>query len=147
MASNLCSRLSSRVRRDLLPEVPLDASALAKFGYLMAALLVGVFGVAIPATFGGAVPVWPWVAALVFAGLAVARPLWLFWPCRGWLALGRALGFVTTPIVLGIVFYLVMTPIGLVWRCVVTRRPDQASPASYRTASALHAPDQMTRPY
>lgn len=47
---------------------------------------------------------------------------------RGWMALGEAIGRVTTPIMLGIVYYLVLTPTGLIRRALV-RRP--VSSASY----------------
>lgn len=47
---------------------------------------------------------------------------------RGWMAFGEAIGKVTTPIMLAVVYYLVLTPTGLIRR-VFTRRPARA--ASY----------------
>ena len=63
---------------------------------------------------------WPWFAAgsLVFlaAGLlapAVLRPLY-----AGWMKFASALAWVNTRAVLGIMFYLVFTPIGVIARLI-----------------------------
>lgn len=43
---------------------------------------------------------------------------------RGWMKLGEAIGYVTTPILMAIVYYAVVTPTGVVRRiAAVTRRP------------------------
>lgn len=49
--------------------------------------------------------------ALVLFGLAAPRAL--VWPNRAWMALAEALGFVTTRVVLALVYFLVVTPIGV----------------------------------
>jgi hypothetical protein len=41
---------------------------------------------------------------------------------RGWMALAHAISKVTTPVFMGVVFFVVITPIGLVMR-LVGRRP------------------------
>ncbi len=60
----------------------------------------------------------PWLAAigglLVVAGLV--RPRWLGPLYRAWMALGHALSRVTTPILMGLIFFLVITPIGVMLR-------------------------------
>lgn len=53
-------------------------------------------------------------ALLIFLGLLWPRALVL--PNRVWMLLAEALSFVTTRIVLGLVFFLVVTPIGVVKR-------------------------------
>jgi hypothetical protein len=62
----------------------------------------------------------PWVLAagvlLLIGGLAA--PGLLAAPARAWLRFGEALSYVTTRIVLGVVFYLVLTPLGLLRRLV-----------------------------
>jgi Saxitoxin biosynthesis operon protein SxtJ len=62
-------------------------------------------------------PRW-WVVGLaVFILLpAVVFPNSLAWVYQGWTAVGHALGWINTRIILGIVFYLVVTPIGLLRR-------------------------------
>jgi len=56
----------------------------------------------------------PLGALLIVLGLLVPRVL--VWPNRGWMLLAEVLSFVTTRIILGIVFFLVVTPIGVVKR-------------------------------
>jgi Saxitoxin biosynthesis operon protein SxtJ len=47
---------------------------------------------------------------------ALVLPRSLFWIYRGWMALGHVLGFINTRIILGMIFYAVVTPIGIVRR-------------------------------
>jgi hypothetical protein len=56
------------------------------------------------------------IAAGLLLFLAVAWPSALNLLNRAWTALGLALGRFTTPIVMGIMFYLVFTPIATVFR-------------------------------
>lgn len=53
-------------------------------------------------------------ALLVLLGLIWPRAL--VWPNRAWMLLAEALSWITTRIILGIVFFLVVTPIGVVKR-------------------------------
>lgn len=46
---------------------------------------------------------------------------------RVWMAVGEAIGRVTTPIMLAIVYYVVFTPIGLIRRALVKRPRPAAS--------------------
>jgi len=59
-----------------------------------------------------------WLGA--FGGLLVLtggiRPAWLAPIYRAWMALGHAMSRVTTPILMGLIFFLVITPTGLVLR-------------------------------
>src|SRR5687768_2223629 len=48
--------------------------------------------------------------------LALLWPRALVLPCRAWMLLAEALSFVSTRIILALVFFLVLTPIGLVKR-------------------------------
>lgn len=53
-------------------------------------------------------------ALLVLLGLVWPRALVL--PNRAWILLAAALSFVTTRIILGVVFFLIVTPIGVIKR-------------------------------
>ena len=48
--------------------------------------------------------------------LALLWPRALKWPNKAWMLLAEGLSFVTTRIILGLVFFLVITPIGVVKR-------------------------------
>jgi len=60
----------------------------------------------------------PWVAGLgaVLMVLGVLAPRALYWPNRGWMTLAEGLSFVSTRIVLALVFFLAVTPIGIIKR-------------------------------
>jgi hypothetical protein len=64
-------------------------------------------------------PVVSWTMAGVGLGLVVlglTAPRVLVYPRRAWMALAEALGFVSTRVILGVVFFLIITPLGLVMR-------------------------------
>jgi hypothetical protein len=67
-----------------------------------------------PAVFHAEEPRW-WIAivALCFVLPAVVFPRSLFWVHKGWMAVGHVMGWVNTRIILGIIFYVVVTPIGI----------------------------------
>jgi hypothetical protein len=58
--------------------------------------------------------------AVVLAGCllvpAVVFPRSLLWVHKGWMAVGHALGWINTRIILSVVFYLVVTPVGVLRR-------------------------------
>jgi hypothetical protein len=54
----------------------------------------------------------PALAALLVVP-ALAFPRGLFWVHKGWMALGHILGWINTRIILGVVFYFIVTPIGV----------------------------------
>lgn len=56
----------------------------------------------------------PLGALLVILGLLWPRVL--VWPNRGWMLLAEGLSFVSTRIILALVFFLVVTPIGVIKR-------------------------------
>ena len=93
--------------------VPLPSNR--KFGYLFTA----VFALA------GAYAAWKGhaessiallVVACTFAGLAVAAPAWLGPLNRLWFNVGIALGRVVSPIILGLIFFGVLTPVSILTR-------------------------------
>jgi uncharacterized membrane protein len=57
-----------------------------------------------------------WGVAVVLALLAVAAPQWLTPVNKAWMALAEAIGFVMSRVVLGITYFVVLTPIALVMR-------------------------------
>jgi hypothetical protein len=64
----------------------------------------------------GNVALIPLGIGLVLLGTGLLRPLLLRLVYKAWMALALALGFITSHLVLAIVFCLVLTPIGLILR-------------------------------
>jgi hypothetical protein len=83
---------------------------------------------------------------LLLVLLAATMPAWLVYPRKAWMALAELLGFVSTRVILGAVFFLVVLPLGLVmrwtgWDPLVSRRqPGQSYWVGYpaRQANPKH---------
>ncbi len=69
-----------------------------------------------PALYGNPVRLWALAIAGIFAVLAFLRPQALSGLNRLWMALGSRLHRITSPLILGIIFFLVVMPIGLLMR-------------------------------
>lgn len=79
---------------------------------------------------------WAWLAGALAAALAIAgalAPRVLARANRAWFGLGMLLARIVNPLVIGIMFFLVITPIGLLMRAAGKRplslRFDAASPS------------------
>jgi hypothetical protein len=59
---------------------------------------------------------WAIVLALLLIVPALVWPQILNLPYKAWMALGHALGWINTRIILGLIFYGLVTPIGLIRR-------------------------------
>jgi len=84
------------------------------FGFVFAAVFAAI-GI-LPLLFGGQVRVWSLAVGATFLLIALAYPSVLAPLNRLWLRFGLLLHKIVSPIVLGIMFYLVITPIGLLMR-------------------------------
>jgi hypothetical protein len=69
-----------------------------------------------PLVFGGALRWWSLIVSGVVAVITVAAPALLTIPNRLWLRFGLLLHRVISPIALAIMFYIVVTPMGLLMR-------------------------------
>ncbi len=124
---------------------------LRKFGLVMAAAIAVVFGGVLPWLFGRAWPRWPFVVAAAFVVFALALPRALAPVQRGWLRFGHALGAFNSRLVLSLVFFVVVAPLGLVMRLFgkdpIARRRDPAA-TSYRIVSTVNDdPKAMEKPF
>ena len=99
---------------DTIPE--LDAKELRKFGIMTGAIVAGLFGLLLPWIWEFSYPKWPWVFFAIFAVWALVAPATMRGVYRVWMRIGLAISKVTTPIILGIVFYIVLMPVGVLMR-------------------------------
>ena len=139
--------MTDRDPANLIPE--LDRAGLRNFGLTMGAIFAALFGLILPFAFGFAYPLWPWVLALVLAVWALAAPASLRLVYRGWMRLGLLLHRIVSPIVLGVVFFLVVTPFGIVMRLFggdpMARKAESGD--TCRVESIARDPKHMERPY
>lgn len=82
--------------------------------------------------------------ALTLLSLVPGIGRWLF---AGWMGLGLALGRVTTPILFGLVWLILFTPIALVFRLMGRDAMKRGFPASDASFWEPHGPERETRRY
>jgi hypothetical protein len=127
-----------------------DRKELRAFGLVMAGAIGGLFGLILPRLFNGAWPIWPWSIASLFLLLGIVAPQHLRPVFEIWMRLGYLIGRVTTPIILGLIFFTIVTPIGL-YRRVFSKDPMcrrlDPSTDSYKIDSQQPDLDNMERPF
>ncbi|MFL6649833.1 MAG: SxtJ family membrane protein, partial [Sulfurifustaceae bacterium] len=89
---------------------------LRQFGLLLGGFCVAVFGIVLPWMAARSWPVWPWLVAAVVWPPALIRPRWLRGVFRVWMTAASAINWVVTRVVLAVVYYSLITPIGFVIR-------------------------------
>ena len=128
----------------------LSLRELRNFGLIFAALLALVAGVLLPWLWSFGWPRWPWLLAGLIAACALLRPAWLRGPYRYWMKFGHALGWFNTRLLLGLVFFLLFVPFGLIARLFgkdpLHKGFDPAA-TTYRVPSVARPPSHMERPF
>lgn len=64
---------------------------------------------------------------------------------KAWLKIGEAIGRVTTPVLMALIYYLVVTPIALIRRAVSRRQPPSVS--NWHRRPPLPPPSRMERQF
>ena len=75
-------------------------------------LIIGFF----PLISAGIIRIWSVVLSLVFLIITIIRPNLFTFLNRSWIQFGIFLGKIISPIVMGLVFFFVVTPIGILVR-------------------------------
>ncbi|TNF92206.1 MAG: sxtJ [Gammaproteobacteria bacterium] len=100
-------------------EIPeLDKKGLRDFGVITGVLFAVFFGLLLPWIFNYAFHWWPWIVCGVLILWAFVHPLSLNPVYRVWTRIGMMIGAVVTRVILGAVFFLVVTPIGIIMRAL-----------------------------
>ena len=131
-----------------IPE--LDRKGLREFGVTFGAAVVVIFGLFFPWVLDLAWPAWPWVIAAAFWALALIQPLWLRPVYRAWMRFGLLASRVMTPLVLGIVFFVIISPMAMVMRLMgkdPMRRTLDPDLESYRVKSTRSPKEKLERPF
>lgn len=110
----------AQTHEDFSRAQPVKASSNRAFGWVFAIafLVIAVW----PLVSGGAVRWWALPVSGVFALVTLIAPALLTGPNKLWQRLGMLLHRIVSPIMLGIMFYLVVTPMGMLMRAFA-RRP------------------------
>ena len=122
---------------------------LREFGLTMGAVLVILGGVAL---WRGR-PTYPYLIGwgVLFAAAGLARPEILKPIQKAWMAFGVILGFVMSRVVLAILFYAVMTPIGLVTKIfkmdILDRRIDKKAATYWKERTEVKSKESYENQY
>ena len=130
-----------------IPE--LDRAGLREFALVTGSVIAGLFGLFLPWVFGLAWPIWPWILAAILVIVGLAAPMALRPVYKVWMQFGLHLSKITTPIIMALVFFLVVTPTGLIRRLLakdpMARKFDDGE--SYRVPSKKTPAKNMERPF
>ena len=131
-----------------IPE--LDRAGLRKFGLTTGAVVAALFGLLIPWLISASFPLWPWLVAGLLGLWALVAPATLNPVYRGWMRFGGVIGAVTNRLILGLVFFLIILPMGVIMRLFgrdTMARKFEAHLASYRIPSRQRSEKNMERPF
>ena len=84
------------------------------FGLVFAAVFVIISFY--PLWFGKNMHLWACIIAFIFLFLAIFLPKVLILPNKLWFKLGSFLGAIVSPIIMGMIFFLTVTPTGIIMR-------------------------------
>jgi len=123
---------------------------LRNFGLVTAGLVAGVFGLALPWLRHQEFHRWPWVLSGALILPALAWPPALRYVHWLWVRIGLVLGWINSRIILTILFFVVILPLGLLMRALghdpVARKLDPQAP-TYRVSSRKRTRESMERPF
>ncbi len=134
-------------------EIPeLDTRGLRQFGLMLGGILAGVFGLLLPWIWGWEqLPNYLWIVTGVLVVFwALLAPDSIRGLYKVWMRIAMAIGNVVNTIILAIVFFIVITPMGIVMRMMgkdPMHRTLDISVASYRIISRVAARNHVERPY
>lgn len=121
---------------------------LRDFALITGGLIAAIFGLLLPWIWDYSWPVWPWLIGGVLAVWGLIAPATLAPVYRYWMKFAMVLGWINTRILLGFVFYAMITPIGLfvrLFRRDPMARKFEPGAASYRLPPP--AANDMEVPY
>lgn len=140
--------------KNLIKEIKTDRRMLRQFAWVMAVMLSLVVPLVI---------IWfndwemvraAWIVCatgVIFLMAGFAAPMWLKPVYIVWMLIALILGTVVTRIIITIVFYLMITPIGWIRRTAATREPMGLKPdpaqQTYWIDREEASPDQISKQY
>jgi hypothetical protein len=131
-----------------IPDI--DTRGLRRFGLTFGAVVSGLFGLALPWLLDRVMPIWPWIVLITFTLWALFAPASLRPFYKSWMRFGLLMSRITTPMIMGLVFFFVVTPVALLRR-IFSSDPlkinwDQRA-ESYRAPSTHRGREHLERPF
>lgn len=128
----------------------LSKKDLRDFGLVTGGIFIILFGLLLPFLKSHPFPVWPWIVAVLLSIGALFLPNLLKPVYQIWMRIGHVLGWVNTRILLSIIFFVLITPMGLAMRILgkdpMARKFDK-NLKSYRINSKISPSKKMEVPF
>ncbi|ABM72914.1 conserved hypothetical protein [Prochlorococcus marinus str. MIT 9515] len=100
----------------LIMKETISKKQLREFGFLIGFGLPILIGWLLPVLAGHGFRLWTvWIGFPAFI-IGMASPRLLYYPYKIWIALGHALGWVNSKIILGLIFIVILLPIAFIMR-------------------------------
>lgn len=128
-------------------------SDLRKFGFIMGGMFALIFGLIFP-WLGDKTsetwPIWAFIVMAVFWGIAIIAPQILRPVNDIWIKIGHILGFINSRIILGLMFFLMIFPIGMLLKLFgkdsMDRKLDK-NVDTYRKLSKIRNKEHLEKPF
>jgi len=128
----------------------LDKSGYRKFGLVTGSIVAILFGLIIPFLLSTSISKWPWLIALILILWALFIPTTLKHPYRIWMKFGLVMNWINTRLILGILFFGLFFPIGLLFKLFgkdpMHRKLDK-SISSYKEHNELESKSNLEQPF
>jgi len=128
-------------------------SDLRKFGFIMGGMFALIFGLIFPWIADKTIqtwPLWPFIVMAVFLILAILMPQALKPINEIWIKIGNVLGWINSRIILGIMFFLLILPIGLILKLFgkdSMNRKFDSKLESYRRVTKQRNKENLEKPF
>lgn len=131
-----------------IPE--LDRQGLRKFGITTGLIVAGLFGIFFPWLLEVGFVRWPWILCSILVVMGLLTPMALNPVYKVWMKFGLMMSRFTTPLIMGLVFFLVITPIAIIIKVMgkdAMKRKLAEDVSTYRIESTKNARERLERPY
>ncbi|EAZ90409.1 SxtJ family membrane protein [Crocosphaera chwakensis] len=132
-------------------EIPkLDKRGLREFGLITGIFIGLLFGLILPLLWGHALPLIPWIIAVILGSLGLLIPQSLAPIYQGWMRVAQVLAWVNSRLILGIIFFIIVTPMGLFMKIIKRdplKRKFEIRLETYRASSQIKNKISMEKPY
>ena len=128
--------------------IELDKKGLREFGLVGGSIVAVVFGFVLPILRHHSLSMVPWIIAFVLWVWAIVAPTTLNVVYQIWMRIGLVLGWIQTRIILGVLFYAMLTPMGLIkrlWNRDPMMERFEANLPTYRQLSQLRTKESMEK--
>ena len=128
----------------------LDESGLRGFGLTAGGLFVFIFGFLLPWLYDANLPVWPSIISAALIACALISPIMLRPVYDLWMRFGLLLNSITTPVILGVFFFLILMPMAVVMRSFgrdSLRLKIDKNTDTYRITCNKRTKESMERPF